>query len=313
MKKLWGMLCFGLLTLSMVAQDNKGDMYTYSGEKVSLQDNVFKCRHLGKWQGVEKEGYQGMDIWGNVIVSCQNTGIATIYQTDGKILTKIGESFHLGSYHESNHANVVSFSTSFLEASDPLPLLYVSQCQRKSINGRKDVIYVERIAKDFKSSSLIQTIYFKDVHHLFGYALQWVIDRDNGFLYGYGNTIDNENPQNRHRIVRFRLPTLDESTDGVVTLTDDDLLENYLIEDTYAKPFNPIGQGLCIKNGCLFMPTGVGVVEKPSILYVWNLQTRRMQNVIDLTKATATELEDCAVYQGDLMIQAQGGLYRLSF
>jgi len=313
MKKFWRVLCFTLMTLSMAAQENKGDSYTYSGEKVSLQDNVFKSTHLGKWQGVEKQGYQGMDIWGNLIVSCQNTGVATIYETNGKTLTKLGESFHLGSYHTDNHANVACFSTSFLEPSDPLPLLYISQCQRKSINGRKDVLYVERIAKDLKSSSLVQTIYFKDVHHLFGYALQWVIDRDNGFLYGYGNTIDNENPQNRHRIVRFRLPRIDESTDGLVTLTDDDVLENYLIEDTYANPFNPIGQGLCIKNGCLFMPTGVGEAKKPSVLYVWNLQTRRMQNVIDLTKATATELEDCAVYQGDLMIQTQGGLYRLSF
>ena len=38
-----------------------------------------------------------------------------------------------------------------------------------------------------------------------------------------------------------------------------------------------------------------------------------MQNVIDLTKATFGELEDCANYKGDLYIQAQGDLFRLTF
>lgn len=38
-----------------------------------------------------------------------------------------------------------------------------------------------------------------------------------------------------------------------------------------------------------------------------------MQNVIDLTKATFGELEDCAYYKGDLYIQAQGDLFRLTF
>lgn len=37
------------------------------------------------------------------------------------------------------------------------------------------------------------------------------------------------------------------------------------------------------------------------------------QNVIDLTKATFGELEDCAYYKGDLYIQAQGDLFRLTF
>ncbi|MDP4275336.1 MAG: hypothetical protein Q8907_13755, partial [Bacteroidota bacterium] len=232
------------ITLPGLAQQKDLEPFRYSGQRINLQENTFKCTHIGKWQGVTNEGYQGMDIWGDYIVSCQNTGIATIYKTDGKTLTKLANSFHLASYNQNNHANVASFSNTFYDPSDPLPLLYVSQCQRKSINGHKDVLYVERIGKDLTSSSLVQTIYFKDIHHRYGYALQWVIDRDNGYLYGYGNTVDNDNPLNRHRIVKFRIPALDESTDGIVTLTDDDLLENYLIEDTYALPFNPVGQGL---------------------------------------------------------------------
>lgn len=301
-----------LCAISAKGQSSSSD-FVYTGAEVCLAEHTFSCRHLGKLQGVEKQSYQGMDIWKDYIVSCQNTGYVTIYKTDGNAFSKEGKSFKLASFHQNNHCNVVSFSRTFYDKKDVFPLLYVSQCQRGRINGRKDVIYVERIANDLKSSELVQTIYFKDVHQLFGYALQWVVDTDRNYLYGYGNTVDNTNPLNRHRIVKFRIPALDESTDGLVTLTEDDLLENYLIEDTYAAPFNPIGQGLFIRNGQLFMPTGVGNDEHPSILYVWNLDTRSMQNVIDLRKATFGELEDCACYRGELFIQAQGDLFKLSF
>ena len=90
----------------------------------------------------------------------------------------------MASFHQNNHCNVVSFSRTFYDKKDVFPLLYVSQCQRGRINGRKDVIYVERIANDLKSSELVQTIYFKDVHQLFGYALQWVVDTNLAYAVG---------------------------------------------------------------------------------------------------------------------------------
>ncbi|MBQ8098043.1 MAG: hypothetical protein IJ244_00785 [Bacteroidaceae bacterium] len=300
-------------SLPLLAHGQKAKEFTYSGTKINLSESTFKCKHLGKLQGQPKEGYQGMDIWGDYVVSCQNTGYMTLYQTDGDKLTRLGEPFKMASFNKNNHCNVVSFSRTFYDKDDRFPLLYVSQCQRGTINGRKDVIYVERIGNDLKHTELIQTIYFRDVKHLFGYALQWVIDVDNNYLYGYGNTVDNSNPLNKHRIVKFRLPDLSEATDGLITLTNEDLLENYLLEETYAAPFMPIGQGLFIKNGQLFMPTGVGTEKYPSILYVWNLRDRVMQNVIDLSQATFGELEDCAYYKGDLMIQAQGDFFKLSF
>ena len=304
----------GITTLSRsLGMAKGGGEYSYAGVPVNLAEHTFRCEHILKLQGVEKEGYQGMDIWGDYIFSCQNSGWLTVYRIDGGLIERECKPFKLASYDKVNHANVATFGRTFYNKEDRFPLLYVSQCNREPINGRKDVLYVERVANDLKSSELVQTIYFKDTDHLFGYALQWVIDSDNNYLYGYGNTVDNTNPLNHHRIVKFRIPKLNESTDGIVTLTNDDLLENYLIEDTYAAPFNPIGQGLFIKNGQLFMPTGFGNEKCPSILYVWNLETRTMQNVIDSTKATFGELEDCAYYKGDLIIHAQGDLFRLTF
>ena len=95
---------------------------------------------------------------------------------------------------------------------------------------------------DLSGSSLVQTIFYDDVNKDFGYALQWVIDQENKMLYGYGNTINNSDTLNRHRIIKFRLPALSDGS--FVVLKSEDALENYLIEDVSDFRFNPIGQGL---------------------------------------------------------------------
>ena len=185
--------------------------------------------------------YQGMDVHGRWLVSCQNQGIATVYKLSGKRFKPVGQ-FHLASFHKNNHANVVSFGAEKFAPKDPLPLVYVSQCHKKTVDGRKDLLYIERIAPDFKSSELVQTVFYDDVNKDFGYALQWVVDTENGFLYGYGNTINNSDPANRHRIIKFRLPSISEGAQ--VVLKPEDALENYLIEEISDFRFNPIGQGL---------------------------------------------------------------------
>ena len=286
------------------------DTFTYSGERIDMQQHTFKSTLVGKLQGIEKQGYQGMDIWGQTVVSCQNTGVITLYNYDGRTLTKRGESFPMASNDKENHSNVVSMSRTFYKEGDPLPLIYVSQCSKGRYKGMKDVCFVERIKPELNATELVQTILYKDENKNFGYAVQWVLDNENGYLYGYGNTINNNDPQNRHRIVKFRIPEVKE---GLVTLTDADLLENYLLEETYSQPFNPVGQGLFIKDEMLYMPTGFGQEKAPSILYVWDLKARRMRNVIDLTKATKGELEDCGAFGSALLIQAQGAMYRLDF
>ncbi|MCR5434743.1 MAG: hypothetical protein K6F20_10170 [Bacteroidaceae bacterium] len=304
-KKIIG-VALALLSVSGLAQNT----FTYSGERIDLNQHTFRSTLVGKLQGIERQGYQGMDVWGQTVVSCQNTGVITLYNYDGQKLTKKGESFPMASNDKENHSNVVSMSRTFYREGDPLPLIYVSQCSKGRYKGMKDVCFVERIKPELNASELVQTILYKDDNKNFGYAVQWVLDNENGYLYGYGNTINNNDPQNRHRIVKFRIPEVKE---GLVTLTDADLLENYLLEETYSQHFNPIGQGLFVKDGLLYMPTGFGKPETPSILYVWDLKARCMRNVIDLSKATQGELEDCAAFGSALLIQAQGSMYRLDF
>ena len=312
-----GLMLTGLMSSAQNSTSPGSEVVTYAGQPVSMCENTVRVQLVsalqGAMQGNRQESFQGMEVYGDLVLSAQNGGWMTIYNYDGKQLKRIVEPFKMDCFDENNHSNVVTLSSYRYDASDPLPLLYVSQCARQPWQGMKDVLFVERIARDMKSTQTVQVIHFQDQNHLFGYALQWVIDRENNMLYGYGNTVNNEDAANKHRIVKFRLPKIDEGENGRVTLTEKDILENYLVEDTYHHPFMPIGQGLFIRNGQLFMPTGFGSDKHPSILYVWNLNARTMQNVIDLSKATFGELEDCAAWGNSLLLQTQGNLFRLDF
>ena len=261
----------------------------------------------GKNGGASPYSYQGMDICGGYLVSCQNGGVASIYSLKGKGLTLVGQ-FNLASSHENNHANVVSFGVEKADGKDPLPVVYISQCHKKPIDGKKDAVFVERIAPDFSESSLVQTIVYEDVNRDFGYALQWVVDQENKMLYGYGNTVENRAPANRHRIAKFRLPALSEGP--VVVLRPEDALENYLVEEVSDFRFNPIGQGAYIRKGKLYLPTGVGRAETPSLLYIWDLEKRRMRT-LDLSLETTGEFADISFYKGRFYIQSQDGIFRL--
>ncbi len=270
------------------------------------------ARFLGPMQEMNHRqhgwSYQGMDISGDYMVSCQNQGAATVYRLSGQSFTQVAQ-FRLATFSDVNHANVATFGTEKYDAKDPLPVLYVSQCHRNPYEGRKDLLFAERIAPDMKGSTLMQTIFYDDKNHDFGYALQWVIDRKNQWLYGYGNTIDNNDPANRHRIIKFRLPRLSEGAQ--VVLRPEDALENYLIEEVSSFRFNPIGQGLYVENDKLYMPTGLGTDQHPSVLYVWDLKKKSMQE-IDLSQCTTGELEDISFYKGQIFIQGQDGIFVLT-
>jgi hypothetical protein len=270
----------------------------------------FTGHYIGPLQGRLKR-YQGMDVWKNWIFSCEDSGVGTLYAFNGRTLERKSQ-FELASADKVNHCNVVSFGVEKAVKGDPFPVAYISQCHRKRWNGLKDVLFVERIRPDMQGSELVQTIVFDDRDGLFGYGLQWVVDRENKMLYGYGNTTqDKDLKGNRHRIVKFRLPRLaDSDKDGRVILTGKDLLENYLIEESGYR-FATIGQGLFIRKGMLYMPVGLGNEKYPSYLLCWNLRTRQMDRVLDLGRCTFGELEDAGYHRGRLVVQGQKGIFTL--
>ncbi len=292
----------GLFLAACVFAQNKGFV------SVPLSTDSFSNRHITRF---EKANYQGMDCWKNYVVSLQHTGIATVWKYDGKDgLEKLGR-FELATHDEVNHSNVCSFGVEKFDNSDPMPVIYVSQCHKKPYQGRKDVLFVERIKPGFQGSELVQTIHFDDVDELFGYALQWVVDRQNKVLYGFGNTTKDKDVEgNRHRIIKFRLPRISE---GDVVFGKDDVIETYVVED-YGLRYATIGQGLCIWKGKLMMPTGLGTPEYPSYLFVWDLKNRKPVEVLDMSLGTTGELEDLAHFKCKrFLVQGQDGLFEMKY
>jgi len=300
-----------LAAFSINAQNNV-PVPTKDGEAIPVVE-VKKGGAFGLREGVKGSSYQGMDIYKGAMVSLQDKGVATVYRYDGKSAVRYSQ-FELASYHKYNHCNVAKFGSTFYSKDDPMPLLYVSQCQRNRIDGLKDVLYVERIAPDLQSSELVQTIVYNDLYNDFGYALQWVLDNKHGYLYGFGNTTgDRDIKGNRHRIIKFKLPSLEDSdANGMVYLRPADALENYTIED-YGYSYATIGQGLFIKGDLLIMPTGLGNEEYPAYIWAWNLRKRRMEKVYSIDKVAPGEPEDITYYKGKYVLQGQSSFYWLKF
>ena len=261
-------------------------------------------------QGFPGQSYQGMAIWGDYLVSLQNTGQATIYRLYADSLQKLRQ-FPLASQMPQNHANVAFFGTERYNKTDEFPLLYVSQCSKERYNGMKDVCFVERISLT-SAPELVQTIVLDDDEGLFGYALQWMIDRKRNLLIGYGNTVENMGKGNRWRTMIFPMPKLSEGP--VVHLKPQDAIENYCIQDLDSRfPSNHIGQGACVIKNQMFIPVGVGTEKHPSILYVWNLRKKKLDYILNFQSQVPHEFEDCEPYGHDLIMQTNGaGLIRFT-
>ena len=255
-------------------------------------------------QGVQKQSYQGMAIYGDYLVSLQNTGQATIYRFQNDKLQPVRQ-FPLASHTAENHANVAFFGTERYHKSDQFPLLYVSQCSKQLYRGMKDVCFVERISLTGEPQ-LVQTIVLDDPDGLFGYALQWMIDAKHNRLIGYGNTIENMGKGNRWRTMVFPMPKLSDGP--IVHLNPRNALDNYCIQDLDPRfPSNHIGQGACIKGDQRFIPVGVGTEQQPSILYVWNLKKKQLDRIHNFQQQVPHEFEDCKPYRRSLIMQTNGG------
>jgi len=262
-----------------------------------------RVEHVGKLEKKAKQAFQGMAIYKDYLVSLQNTGMARIYHLPD--MAAVTDTFALGSKHKYNHANVAAFGTEKYNPADVFPLLYVSQCNVHEVNGMRDACYVERISLDGKSE-LVQSIALDEHNKYFGHAVQWTIDQEHNILIGYGNTKANTIPGNRFRVVRFHLPKL---ADGkVVHLNMKDAIDNVIIQDYDARyPSISISQGAVYKDGCLYLPTGFGTTLRSSVLYVWDINKRRLRSILDLQSQLPHEMEDADFFKGQLYIQCNGG------
>jgi len=303
---------FLLLPVTLFAQQT----VTYKGLPIG-KTNTVKVTQIGYLDTSFKSSFQGMEIHKKYLLSLQHCGMATIYKTNGKTIKKIGR-FKLGSFDDqpqtANHANVASFSKQFLNKGDKLPLVYVTRCNAGAYgNNMQQVLFVEHVDPVKMTSECVQTISFDDQTLTTSHTTQWCVDVENGMLYGLSNS--REKSGNRHQIVKFRLPEYKGPQDSIVILRDKDVLERYFMEESYKEPdWQPVIQGMYIRDNLLYLPWGVGNKRSPSVLYIWDLKNRCMRNAIDLQKEIPHEMEDCSFYdKNNLIVQAQKRIYKITF
>lgn len=247
------------------------------------------------------EGFQGMAIYKDYLVSLRDNGYASLYKLHPDGTFSQTAIFPLGSQTKYNHANVANFGVERYAKGDAMPLLYVSQTRTDPEKGYKDACYVERILPEGKAE-LVQTIVLDDHDKYYGWAVQWAIDKKRRRLVGFGNTITNDDPKNNFRIMVFKLPKL--KAGKMVTLQKEDILENYLIQDYMPTfPHVQVGQGGVMAGDCLVMPTGGGSNTFPSMIYSWNLRHHRMESVLNMQTQVPFEFEDCDFFHDKLYIQ----------
>lgn len=247
-------------------------------------------------------GVQGMDIWGDWLVSLRSDGYIQLYKFDGKSLKAYGSEFTLGSYGTNNHSNLASFSNQFYAEGDSLPLLYVTRANGTlDADGMSNVAFVERIDPVKGTATTIQKICYTS-HSGAG---QYIIDRQRNLLYVWGNTIGNCADGNKHYMAKFNIPAVGAGKATKVWLSDANALEHYYWEDYYSGGANPVVQGGAVIDDLMLLPTGFDTEAAPSVLYVWDLKNHRMLKEKRLTGIFAGEFEDCSVnWEGKIVIQA---------
>jgi len=60
-------LKLSLFALSFVLQISAQDTFTYRGESICFSEHTFKSTLVASLQGVEKQSYQGMDVYGQTM------------------------------------------------------------------------------------------------------------------------------------------------------------------------------------------------------------------------------------------------------
>ncbi|MDR0901967.1 MAG: hypothetical protein LBM92_04270 [Opitutaceae bacterium] len=244
----------------------------------------------------EKQAAQGMAIYENLALLFNNEGHCRIY--DLKTKKKITEC-DLDSSSGTNHANCVSFGVEQPKGAF-FPVIYVSECY-----GHR-YCFVESITRD--GARLVQTLEIKTGGGIEERSFDWVVDRENKFIYSIAGFSKNSKPH--YQITKWPLPPLGKKK---ITFKKSDIIEQFAVT------FPNLSQGACIRGGYLYMPVGVhdtvdGTKEfKSREIIVINLKTKKIEKSIDVNASCPHEPEDCDFY-GDILLLycgQRGGLWRI--
>ena len=200
---------------------------------------------------------QGLAIHGKYAFVMHHGGMCCVFDMKKKALVS---AFMMDG--NTGHCNNAAFGIEKATPSSQFPLLYVSEC-----GGEKSYCFVSDVTTE--GSRLVQKILFKGSG--FPAAIDWGLDKQNGFLYAYGGL------NGDFKILKkFRLPKLSDSDEnGEVVLTDADVLDEVRIDEGIN-----IWQGNCEMGRYAFLPDGYDPYDL--LLHVVDLEEKKIALTKDL-------------------------------
>ena len=268
----------------------------YEGEKISIC-NKFRFENLPIITGGQY--HQACAIYSNYMIvvgnSVEEDNVATIPVYIVNLITASVEStINLPYDNVFPHCSVISFSRTFVDGSD-FPLLYVSVNTVE--NGRGCLVYSITNTSGVWSMTLVQTISVNIDSTQFGAGDNaWVVDYDENKLYSFAFTLNQPyyvNNGNSMKVCVFNLP--DTSSESV-TLTSEDIKENYELEHfTYL-------QDACYSCGCIYFACGGGAsYAHTNVLRVVNTLQKKVVSRARYPEIP-WEVEGLDIHNGDLLM-----------
>jgi len=287
------LLCLCFFCSTTVNADNNSSIATIDNGREPiplLGSNFTYVKSLDFTQKHNNLPNEGFAVYRNNAFVIYQTGICDIYNLKtGKFVN----SFHLGSYATSNHANAANFGVEFPKGNPNFPAIYISEC---SGQGR---CFVESITTT--GSKLIQTISL-NLSKFGKRGLDWAVDEENSLLY----CVQTGNRGTNYNIFVFRLPKL--SAGSNVVLNDSDLLNQW-----NNIPLSGVCQGLYVRKGYAYLPMSGGANGlNGCALHEINLTSKNYETTtINLGPNFANmECEDLYFYKNSLLISFNGtGVY----
>ncbi len=238
--------------------------------------------------------------------------------------------FKLGSYNEGtpehaylNHANDCMFSNIHMKE-NPIPLLYVTsgtgtgmdadgyyyRCAVENITA-----YVDEEGKERYHAETVQTICYKPSEETESTWLSpcwgcpaWLVDSDASCLFIFSAIYRTkreclpEDGVNTYIVTKFALPNPEQG--GLIRLGQKDIIDQFSFESKIR-----FTQGGTIFDGKLYYTFGCPKNDYPDTIMVVSLEKKELEAVVEeLDEAMSMEeIECCAVYQGHLFANTNGG------
>jgi len=221
------------------------------------------------------------------------------------ITGKIERELDMACSGKNTHINSVSFGMES-DTKGAIPLLYVSEtvkphrCFVEDVNGGE--------------SRLLQIIETKENGKIYRNH-NWVVDRENGFLYGlksFWHKYVDEKGNIKTVVTKYKLPNVRDGKN--ITLTEKDIIERYDVLFTSSM------QGVTIHKDRLYIAAGMCEKEKNNsetnrMVVVVDLKKKKVVNTIDINLLTTNEPEGidfngnkCLLFCGQT-----GGIYRVEY